>query len=297
MIRQASVPPLINTKLNRPRIRGDLVERPRLYAMWAAPRPLAIVAAPAGYGKTTLISDWVEAGKLRCAWLSLDAHDNEPRVFIRYVLSALERLVPAAVNADMFTPTVGASVSLAAVARRLADALEQVEDRFVLVLDDYHVITEPAIHLFLAQLLRYPPPCLRLVIATRVDPPLPLAAMRVKDQLTEIRARELRFTDKETAAYLTHELEYALDAETLANLADSTEGWIAGLHFAALLLRNQSSEAAAAFVRHHRGLGVDYLAAEVLALQPPEVQSFLIKTSILQRMCSPLCDALLGLTA
>jgi LuxR family maltose regulon positive regulatory protein len=253
-----------------------------------------VVTAPAGYGKTTLISDWVAATQPRCAWLSLDADDNQPRVFIRYLLAAIERCIPPAIFANILEPVVGAPSSLAGVAHQLADILEQVEEHFVLVLDDYHAITEPAIHLFLTQLLRYPPGCLRLVLASRIDPPLPLAAMRAQAQLTEIRTRDLRFTNAEMAEYLGRELQHELEAETLSGLMDSTEGWIAGLHLAALLLRNTDAGSAAALVQRHRHLAIDYLASEVFAQQPAALQSFLLQTSILQRMCPALCDAITG---
>lgn len=284
---------LVHTKLNRPRIAVELVERHRLYAMLDVNRPLTVVTAPAGYGKTTLVSGWVEASQRRCAWISLDAHDSHPGLFIQYLYAALEQVLPPAAYARISAPGVGAPGPLAATARQLADVLEQVEEHFILVLDDYHTISEPAIHLFLAQLLRYPPHCLRLVIASRVDPPLPLAALRALNQLTEIRTRDLRFTDRETAEYLAHELDRALDPETLDLLMESTEGWIAGLHLATLLLRNKDAGSTAALVQRHRRLAIDYLTAEVFAEQPPDVQSFLLRTSILQRMCPALCDAIL----
>jgi LuxR family maltose regulon positive regulatory protein len=253
-----------------------------------------VVTAPAGYGKTTLISDWVAATQPFCAWLSLDHDDSQPGVFIRYFLAAIKRCIPPDVYARVLEPVVGAPFSLAGVARQLADVLEQVEEHFVLVLDDYHAVTEPEIHLFLAQLLRYPPSCLRLVIASRTDPPLPLAVLRAQAQLTEIRTRDLRFTSAEMAEYLGRELHCELETETLSSLMDSTEGWITGLRLAALLLRNKDAGASAALVQRHRGLAIDYLAAEVFAQQPAELQSFLLKTSILQRLSPALCDAVAG---
>lgn len=289
----AAPPSLIHTKLNRPRIATALVERPRLYAMLDSQRPLTVVAAPAGYGKTTLISDWVQRCGLPYVWLSLDAGASQPGVFVNYLLAAIERTLPA-VAQGLVLASAGSAVSYATMARNLADALDKVPESFVVVLDDYHVIAEPTIHLFLAELLRYPPRSLNMVIASRVDPPLPLAVMRARDQVTEIRARDLRFTSDETADYMARELDETPGSDTVASLTESTEGWIAGLHLATILLRNQDTASAAALLQGHSRFAIDYLASEVLAQQTPEVQSFLLQTSILQRMCPALCDAILG---
>ncbi len=180
------------------------------------------------------------------------------------------------------------------MAHKLADILDKIDENFVLVLDDYHVISEPTIHLFLAELLHYPPANLRLVVASRVDPPLPLASMRAHNELSEIRTRELRFTSEEAAAYLAQELEQPLDTAFVENLLDSTEGWITGLHLASILLRNRDTTQSATLFQGHNRLAIDYLAAEVLAQRTPDVRSFLLKTSVLQRMCPELCDAVLG---
>jgi LuxR family maltose regulon positive regulatory protein len=294
MVLGITVKSLVHTKLNRPRVASQLVDRPRLYALLDAGRTLTIVTAPAGYGKSTLISDWIQRSGLRYAWLSLDAGENDPSVFLSYLLAALATLLPSPVEDFAAGPRLGAAISSAALAHKLADALDKLEESFVLVLDDYHVIGEPAIHLFLSQLLRYPPARLHMVIASRVDPPLPLAAMRAHNELTEIRTRDLRFTNEEAAIYLSQELEQTLDVESLENLVDSTEGWITGLHLASILLRNRDMAQAAALFQGRNRLAIDYLAAEVLADRPPEVRDFLFKTSILQRMCPELCDAILG---
>ena len=233
---------LIHTKLNRPRVAAQLVDRPRLDALLDAGRTLTIVTAPAGYGKTTLISDWVQRCGMRYAWLSLDAGDNDPAVFLSYLTAALATLFPSVQQEFAAGLRLGAAVASSAVAHKLADALDKIDESFVLVLDDYHVISEPTIHLFLSELLHYPPANLRLVVASRVDPPLPLASMRAHNQLTEIRTRELRFTSEEAAAYLAQELEQPLDTALVENLLDSTEGWITGLHLASILLRNRDTD-------------------------------------------------------
>lgn len=170
-----------------------------------------------------------------------------------------------------------------------------MEDDFLLILDDYHHVSDPSVHRFLSEFLRYPPHNLNLVITSRMDPPLPLAALRAHDQLTEVRTAHLRFTREETAAYLNSELDQVLDAITLTLLDNSTEGWIAGLRLAVLYLRNTADIATAArqFAQGNR-FALDYLATEVLAKQDADVQTFLIRTSILTRLCPDLCDAILG---
>jgi LuxR family maltose regulon positive regulatory protein len=285
---------LIHTKLNRPRVAAQLVDRPRLDALLDAGHTLTTVTAPAGYGKSTLLSAWVERCGLRYAWLSLDAGDNDPAVFLSYLIAALATLSPSLQQEYASGLRAAAAVASSALAHRLADTLDKIEESVVFVLDDYHVISEPAIHLFLAELLHYPPANLRVAVASRVDPPLPLATMRAHNQLTEIRMSELRFTSEETAAYLAQELERPLDIALVENLLNSTEGWITGLHLASILLRNRDTTQSASLFQGHNRLAIDYLAAEVLARRTPEVRSFLLKTSILQRMCPELCDAMLG---
>lgn len=295
MVSGSSSALLIHTKLNRPRITAELVDRPRLYAALDSHRPLTAVVAPAGYGKTTLVSSWAERCGMRYAWLSLDASMSSHTIFVEYLLGAIEGLFPDIVHRLEMRGNHFVAGSYTAVARMLADELDGVDENFVLILDDYHLVNVPAVHRFMTELLSYPPAPLNLVIATRIDPPLPLAVMRAHNQLTEIRAMDLRFTTDETADYLHRALDQAVDGETLAILDETTEGWAAGLHLAALYLRNQKDVAGAAtrFIGSNR-LAIDYLAVEVLAKQSLEVQAFLFKTSILQRMCTDLCDAVLG---
>ncbi len=290
----AAATSLIHTKLNRPRIAAQLVDRPRLDVLLNVDRTLTTITAPAGYGKSTLISDWVQRCGIRYAWLSLDAGDNDPAVFVSYLLAALATLFPWLEQEFAAGARLAMANASSALAHKLADDLDKIEESFVLVLDDYHVINESAIHLFLSELLHYPPANLRMMIASRVDPPLPLASMRAHNQLTEIRTSELRFTREEAAVYLAQELDQPLDTALVENLLDSTEGWITGLHLAGILLRNRDTTQSAALFQGHSRLAIDYLAAEVLAQRTPDVRSFLLKTSILQRMCPELCDAILG---
>ena len=294
MTEQSPASYLVYTKLNPPRVTAQLVERKRLYTALDLQRPLAIVVAPAGYGKTTLVSSWASQSGRPCTWLSLDAGDNQLRIFVDYFLRAVERLYPDVVRQAAAGPNNGAVTSFAVVAHKLADALDEIDERFTIVLDDYHFITAADVHRFLAELLRFPPRGLNLVISSRAEPPLPLAALRARAQLAEIRTHDLRFTMQEAADYLQRELRQAIDAEALALVEESTEGWIAGLHLAALYLQQQRNASdAATQLKGHNRFTVDYLALEVLAKQEPELQAFLLNTSILQRMCPALCDAVL----
>ena len=178
MTQQISASHLVYTKLNQPRVTTQLVERTRLYTALDLQRPLAIVVAPAGYGKTTLISSWAAQSGRPCTWLSLDPGDNQLSVFIDYFLAAIERLYPQVIWPGATGPLHGAVTSYATAARKLADALDEIDERFTIVLDDYHFIGEVDIHRFLAELLRFPPRGLNLVISSRAEPPLPLAALR-----------------------------------------------------------------------------------------------------------------------
>ncbi|MFN8464840.1 MAG: LuxR C-terminal-related transcriptional regulator [Caldilineaceae bacterium] len=292
MTEQITAPHLVYTKFNQPRTTTQFVERKRLYTALNLQRPLAIVVAPAGYGKTTLVSSWAAQSGNPCTWLSLDAGDNQLSMFVDYFLGAVERLYPDVVRQVAAGPNSGTVTSFAAVARKLADALDEIDERFTIILDDYHYITAVEIHHFLAELVRFPPRGLNLVISSRAEPPLPLAALRARAQLAEIRTHDLRFTIQEAADYLQRELHQTIDADALALVEKSTEGWIAGLHLAALYLQQQRNASdAAAQLKGHNRFTVDYLALEVLAKQEPEIQAFLLKTSILQRMCPALCDA------
>lgn len=295
MIKQTPPANLIHTKLNQPRIAAHLVERKRLYAQLDLHRPLTVIVAPAGYGKTVLASQWIAQCGMRCAWLSLDAGDSQLTTFVDYLLAAVERLFPDVVAAIRVGSGHGITVSYDAVARRLADELDALDESFVLVLDDYHLVDQPAIHHFLTEFLQFPPRNLNLLISSRIDPPLPLAAMRAGAHLAELRTSDLRFTLDEAAGFLRQELEQDVDDKTLALLEESTDGWITGLRLATLFLRDQEdvTRAAAQFKVSSRPTA-DYLALEVLAKQRPAVQSFLLKTSILNRMCPALCDALLA---
>lgn len=265
---------------------------------------LTLIAAPAGFGKTTLLSAWraTEAGRgVAVAWVSLDAGDNDPPLFWSYVLAALGSVAPglgaAALPLQLPQPAPIEYILtnlLNAIAARTGGASDTPGRHVALVLEDYHVITAPAIHAALAWLLDRLPDTLHLVIATRADPPLPLARLRASGDLVELHADDLRFTLDEAAAFLNHRMGLALTSADLAALEVRTEGWIAGLQLAALALRDVRDRAA--FIHSFAGTNryiVDYLATEVLERQPAHIQTFLLQTSILDRLCGPLCDAVL----
>jgi LuxR family maltose regulon positive regulatory protein len=291
---------ILTTKLYIPPPRPNLVPRPRLVERLdeglRLGRKLTLVSAPAGFGKTTLVTDWLcskgkDISSRSIAWLSLDEADNDPTRFFTYLIAALRQLDGEAGQAAQ--SLLGAS-QLPPVESLMTLLISDVAavPAFVLVLDDYHLIHTLLIHDAVEFLLTYQPPQMHLLIATRTDPPLPLPRLRVRGQMTEIRADDLRFTEEEAATFLNQALGLPLDAGQIAALEARTEGWIAGLQLAALSLQDCRDADAfiAAFSGDDRHV-MDYLVEEVLHHRPPHVQTFLLQTSILQRLCGPLCDA------
>lgn len=293
MTQSASCIPINKAKLIRPRLAANLVARPRLWEILNRQRPLTVVIAPAGYGKTTLLASWAEVSNLSVTWLSLDKSDDQLGVFIGCFVAALREFLP---EPQRILAALASSSPLDcdAIAALLANQLDAGSRSFFLVIDDYHLISDAAIHRFLELLLQHPPHTLCLVLASRRDPPLPLATMRARNQLGELRARDLRFQGAETATFIATALETSIDAATVAELEAKTEGWIVGLRLAALYLRTQPDvvKAIHEFQGNNRQI-MDYLAAEVLAQQPPKLQAFLLRTSILDRMCADLCDVVI----
>jgi LuxR family maltose regulon positive regulatory protein len=255
---------------------------------------LTLVAAPAGSGKTTLAAAWLrlEQGEKPAAWLSLDRWDNDPVRFWTYLAEALRTVEPDVGAEVLGLLRAPGTRLLEDVVPTLVNELEQLRDRLVLVLDDYHLITTTEIHETLAFLLEHMPPALHLLIATRSDPPLPLARLRARRELLEIRAADLRFTPEESGAFLNGVLELGLELEDVDRLHERTEGWAAGLYLAALSLRGHADPRTfiAAFAGDDRHV-VDYLGSEVLRNQPEAVRTFMLRTSVLERLCGPLCDA------
>ena len=289
---------LLATKLRVPRTRPGLLARRRLVERLdeAANRELLLLSAPPGFGKSTLLADWARSARRRVAWISLDPDDNDPSRFWRYVVAALGQVHPGL--DERVGPLLRAQNQpspQAVVGPIVNDLAGHPEEAFALVLDDYHAIESPAIHEGLALLLERLPPGLLVVIAGRTDPPLPLALMRARGQLTELRAQDLRFTSEETAALLVDAWGLNLPEGGVSALAERTEGWATGLQLAALSVRGTSDPVRfiAGFTGSHRYV-LDYLTEEVLERQPDPVRSFLLETSILERLSGPLCDAITG---
>jgi LuxR family transcriptional regulator, maltose regulon positive regulatory protein len=294
--------PLVDTKLNLPRGRPGGVARPRLAGRLdrGLESTLTLVSAPAGFGKTTVLAQWLAGLAERpapdrpaVAWVSLDPHDDSPGVFWSYVIAALDGVaagVGAAALPLLLGPGPAPEAALAALLNDLGAA-----GPVVLVLDDYHVIEAAEIHDAISYLLGHLPADAHLVLATRADPPLPLARLRARGELVELRSAELRFTRAEAGEYLAGPMHLALAPADVATLADRTEGWAAALQLAGLSLRDRADPAAAvaAFAGDDRFI-VDYLAEEVLARQPAEVREFLLATSVLHRLTGGLCDAVTG---
>jgi LuxR family transcriptional regulator, maltose regulon positive regulatory protein len=295
--------PLLETKLFVPRPRRGLVPRPRLSERLdrGTASRLTLVSAPAGFGKTTLLTEWLAAGpaaptdERRAAWLSLDRADNDPGSFWAYVIAALRTVAPGVGDSALTLLQAAHPPPIETVLTALLNDLGTTAGDIVLVLDDYHGIDASDVQHGMAFLLDHLPPWLHVVIAGRADPALPLARWRARGELAEIRASELRFTPDEAAAYLNEMMGLQLTAQDVAALEARTEGWIAALQLAALSMQGRDDVAGfiAGFAGDDRYV-VDYLVEEVLQRQPDRVQAFLLQTSILGRLSGPLCDAVTG---
>lgn len=291
---------LLQTKLTPPPVRAGRVLRSRLMQQFnsSLEYPLTLVCAPAGYGKSTLLGEWFAAeaeSAAKGAWVSLDEDDNDVGRFLQYLIFALanaggmegEELLSLLQTSQPPPPRI--------ILTALLSRLELASQRFALVLDDYHVITAPQIHEIMTFLLDHLPMQLRLVLLSREDPPFPLARLRARRQLAEIRIDDLRFTQEEAGSFLWQMLGIRLSADQVRQLEARTEGWIAGLQLAALAMQGRDDVAGFinAFTGSHRYI-LDYLTEEVLRQQPAPLQHFLLQTAILNRMCGPLCDAVTG---
>jgi LuxR family maltose regulon positive regulatory protein len=301
--------PLIETKLIIPPSRADLVTRPRLNALLdsGSLRSLTLISAPAGFGKTTLLASWASRSGRPIAWFSIDEGDNDPFRFIAYLIAALDTVLPGiSEHFRGFLQALQPSVQPLLV--RLLNRLASTDKSIVLILDDYQFIHSPDVHKAVSFLLDKIPPCLHLVLATRADPALPLARLRARDQLVELRAADLRFTVEESGGFLKRIMSLDLDRQDILALDARTEGWVAGLQLAALAIRTMLASQSVgpdgksghqdisrfiqAFSGSHRYI-LDYLGEEVLASRSEDTRRFLLQTSILERLCAPLCDAIL----
>lgn len=296
---------LLHTKLAPPRVRGSWIQRERLYARLdgGLEKKLTLVSAPAGFGKTTLVSEWASAQAAQetgpmTAWVALDSGDNDPVRFWRYVLTASQAFEDSLGRASLNILQHAPQPPLEMILTLWMNEFSSLQRKAVLVLEDYHEIKSRAIHESLVFLVDHLPDTLHLMILTRTDPPLPLARLRARSELNELRAADLRFTLEETQTFLRQEVPFSLNAEVIRVLAERTEGWPAGLRLVTLALNGMKDRPAietylTSFTGSHRPV-VEYLVADVFTALPADIQDFLLKTSILSRLSGPLCDAVTG---
>jgi LuxR family maltose regulon positive regulatory protein len=298
--------PLLRTKLHIPPVRKELVSRPRLIEQLNAglDRKLTLISAPAGFGKTTLLCEWVQAlgdasPPTAIAWLSLDEGDNDPALLLAYLVAALQTTNSSVGEGIVDALQSPGPVSVEAVLYRLLNEIAEFPEQVVLVLDDYHLIESQSVDRALTLLLENLPSQLHLVIASRIDPSLPVSRLRSRMQMAEIRVEQLRFSPEEAAAFLNQVMGLELSTHDVVALEERTEGWIAGLQLAALSMQGlKRKDEIAAFVNRFTGSDhyiQDYLTDEVLQQRPEGTRSFLLQTSILDRMSGPLCDAVTGM--
>lgn len=290
--------PLINTKLFVPRTKSKIVDRSKLIDQLNNGRDtkLTLISAPAGFGKTTLVSEWISKYNLSAAWISLDQADNDPIRFIHYLIAAF-RHIDASTGVNILTfLQAGQKVINDNLLSILVNDISAISANCLLVLDDYHSIDTKEIHKIVELLIEHLPQNISIVITTRVDPPLPVSRLRVRNQLNEIRTKNLSFSFEEANTFFNSLLNLDLSKQDIAILEERTEGWIAGLQLAALSIKGHANvkefiHAFAGDVRHI----VDYLAEEVLNIQTKEIQKFLLQTSILVRLSDSLCDYVLDI--
>lgn len=292
---------LLTTRLTPPPLRGELVARPNLVARLEQARhyTLTLLSTPAGFGKTFLLGEWFSTTSLPVAWLSLDKADDEFTSFWRYCIAALQTRYPQVGHAAQGLLQAPQRLSDSSILVSLLNDLSELTSELVLVLDDYHLLTSDAIHSSVSFLLEHLPPHLHLVIAGRVDPPLPLTRLRARGALLELRAQDLRFTTEETTIFLREVMSLPLTEEDALVLTEKAEGWVAGLQLAALSLQRQPQNDLSTLVRLFGGRDryiLEYLLSEVLQQQSAEIQDFLLKSSLLSRLSASLCVAVTGYT-
>jgi len=302
---------LLHTKLHRPVVDVDHIHRSSLLARLNRhrQRPLTLISAPAGYGKSTLASSWLAAGDVPGAWVSLDENDNDPRIFLAYFVAAIHSLFPGSLPKTETLLNAPALPPVSALAQSLINELDEIETAFILVLDDYHAIREKIVHDLLSQLLQYPPAPMHLVISSRYEPPLSIASFRAHRQMTEIRARDLRFSRREIGTYLNQVMTADISSEIVRELEQKTEGWITGIHLAVLSLRQlgEVDQCVSGFKEntHQNAIDrcvsllpgksryiMDYFIAEIFSNQPELIKNMLLRTAILKQFNAQLCDAM-----
>ena len=284
----------LRTKLNVPPSRSHVMSRSRLIKRMdeGFGRKLTLISAPAGFGKTTLLADWIHRKKIPVAWFSIDDNDNDPVQFLTYIIAGLENLEAGIGKAALTLLQAPQLLPIESILITLINDLIRIPTDVALVLDDYHLVDSKPIHDMLSFLLDHLPEQMHMILATRSDPPLPLARLRSRYQLTELRAADLGFTADETSILLNDNLNLKLSTEDIHLLETRTEGWIAGIQLAVLSLSGHDDPSG--FIQAFKGENryiADYLIEEVLSRQPEHLRQFLLQTSILSRLCGPLCDA------
>ncbi len=256
---------------------------------------MTLVSAPAGYGKSTLVSCWLEACNVPSAWVSLDENDNDLGIFLSYFISAIQRIFPAACAETRSMLGLDPLPPVSGLARSLINELDQIEAAFILALDDYHLIGNQRVHKLITELLHHPSSYMHLVLIARRDPPLPLTALRAKGQMIEMRTRDLRFSLEETLVFLQQMTGAQVDSSVAAILEEKTEGWVTGLRLAVLSLRGKKDlKRVLTDLPVDNRYVMDYVVSEVISRHPPAIQACLLKASVLNRFCAPLCDAVCG---
>jgi LuxR family maltose regulon positive regulatory protein len=283
------------TKLRPPTLPPDFVQRPRVHERLTEgrERSLTLVCAPAGFGKTTALAGWLHEDRRPSVWVNLDEHDDDFASFTSVLISALGTVVPRAGRQVLALAAQLERPSPSQLTALLADDLARSEDELVIVLDDFHLIREPSVHALMALLVRRLPPTIQLVLASREEPPMQVARLRGRGELAEVRADDLRFDRAEASAFLRVTSEEPLDPHVVASTVDRSEGWAAGLRLMTLVGSPVGSSQARPMPAGARERQVvdGYLWEEVLSRQTPELQRFLTQTSILERFCAPLCEA------
>jgi LuxR family maltose regulon positive regulatory protein len=292
--RESSTSPIRSTKLNLPSISEDHIHRPRLVEKLntSCDLPLTLISAPAGYGKSQLCACWVHSCGLPSAWVSLDEDDDDLRQFLQYFLAAVSTLFPEAVEETRSLTDAPILPPASVLADALTNDLNWIEKDFILVLDDFHHIRSQPVLDLMAELLQHPPRPLHLILITRRDPALPMTRLRADQKVNEVRTRELRFAHPETVALLEKVEGLSVSDDTLVRLEQQLEGWVVGLRMVALALTRADNQeelinGMSGGVQHIQ----EYLLQEVMAGRSPQMRAWLLKTSILDRFCNPLCTA------
>ncbi len=289
---------VLESKLHIPVQPQRIVPRPRLRIALdhqIVHHKLTLISAPAGYGKTTFLAEWARASSLTVAWLSIDGDEDDAESFLRYLLAAWEAVQPNIVETPLGILLGSQMPNIKAVLAAFINAAHEVPDQVGFVLDDYHLIEDTSIQEAVTFLLDHLPSKLHFILSSRSDPPLPLARYRARGQLLELRAEDLRFSLEEASDFLNRLMDIELPEEEIQRLQDQLEGWAAGLQLAALSLRHRNpKEPITANISGRQRFIADYLSQDVLDQLPADVRGFLVRTSHLERLCAPLCEAVTG---